>query len=290
MTRFRTQREILLSLALVAGLTTSLSPAGAQETADFFKKNCSNCHTIGGGRLVGPDLKNVEERRTRDWLLRFVLNPKEVMDAGDPDAQQMLQEFRGVLMPTTPGLTSEKAEALLNLIKDESAKKESIFAGAAQIPDRPFTAAEVEQGRQLFVGAQSFAQSGPACLSCHSIQGATAFGGGRLGPDLTQVFNKLQGRKGLAGWLSFPPTPTMQPLYKNATFKSEEILALVAFLEKANQDEQPSTTSLADRLNFFLLALGCTAGAFALFDWIWRGRFRGVRRPLVDGGPTKGNA
>lgn len=40
----------------------------AQETADYFRQNCTSCHTIGGGRLTGPDLKDVEGRKDSDWL------------------------------------------------------------------------------------------------------------------------------------------------------------------------------------------------------------------------------
>lgn len=35
-------------------------PAGAQDTATFFKQNCASCHTIGGGRLTGVADQAVE--------------------------------------------------------------------------------------------------------------------------------------------------------------------------------------------------------------------------------------
>ena len=54
-----------LAFALLAlSLALPLAPAAlAQEAAVDFKTNCMSCHTIGGGRLVGPDLKDVSQRR-----------------------------------------------------------------------------------------------------------------------------------------------------------------------------------------------------------------------------------
>jgi mono/diheme cytochrome c family protein len=84
---------LLLALAAAA-------PAVGQEAAQFYRQNCASCHTIGGGRLAGPDLKNVEERKDRDWLTRFMLDPPAVLQSGDPYAAQLQQEARGVVMPT----------------------------------------------------------------------------------------------------------------------------------------------------------------------------------------------
>lgn len=275
-------------LCVAGGVTLAPGSAAGQETADYFKRNCANCHTIGGGRLTGPDLKNVTARRDRDWITRFILNPKGVIDSGDPYAKQLLEENRGVLMPAPPDLNAERAESLLKLIDAESKLERSQFAGAGSaIPDRPFTAEEIDKGRELFAGYLQLSKGGAACASCHNVQNLTVIGGGQLGPDLTQVFNKLQGRKGLAAWLSSPPTPTMQPIYKKQPLTDHEILHLVAFLESVKEGREEATTA---RFNFFLLGLAGTGGGFVLFDYLWRRRFRAVRRNLVHGGTTKGEA
>lgn len=278
-------RSWRLGLWLLSGLlgwaNLAPRPLAAQETADYFKRSCANCHTIGGGRLVGPDLKNVEQRKDRAWLTRFMLNPKAIIDGGDSYAQQLLQEYRNVLMPATPDLTPDRAESILKLIEGESKLERSQFAGgAAQIPDRPFTAEEIEQGRQHFIGLKPFVKGGAACFSCHSVQHVSALGGGMLGPDLTLVFNKLQGRKGLAAWLSSPPTPAMQSIYKNHPLANEEIVLLIAYLEKAKEGREELSVA---RLNFFLLGLAGAAGGFVVFDYLWKRRLQTVRRELVHG-------
>ncbi len=279
-------RHGILAAALLLGAASS---ASAQEAADYFKQNCFSCHTIGGGKLVGPDLKDVSTRRDRAWIVRFVSNPKAMIDGGDPQAQQLLQEFRGVMMPTTPGMNLARAESLVKLIEDESKLAKSQFlAAASKIPDRPFTEAEVQAGRDLFTGVRPLAGGGPACISCHTVQGVGGLGGGRLGPDLTAAYSRLEARTGLAGWLSSPPSPTMQPVYKAHPLVSEnpenglgEVALLVAYLERTNQ--LGPVVGMTDRLNFVLLGLAGAAACFVLFDFFWRRRFRAVRAPLVEG-------
>jgi cytochrome c2 len=271
-------------LALTAGTP---APATAQEAAAFFKQNCASCHTIGGDRLTGPDLKDVTKRKDREWLATFIRNPKAVLDGGDPYVQQLAQEARGVVMPTLFGLTRDRIDSLLDLIEAESKLPRSQFAGV-QVSNRPLTAADVAAGRDLFLGHQRLANGGAACLSCHSVQGVAALGGGKLGPDLTRVFERMQDRKQLAAWLSAPATPTMQPVFKDHPLEPEEILSLVAFFEQSakegREDDAPSA------LRFFLLGLAGAAGGLAAFDALWRHRFRSVRRVLVHGDNGRGDA
>lgn len=271
-------------LALIVVLTWTTAPASAQETAAFFKQNCASCHTIGGGRLTGPDLKNVTQERDRDWFVRFLLDPKAMIDSGDPYAQKLLQEARGVVMPTVTGMNRERAEALLDLIEAESKLKRSAFAGV-QVPSKPFTPEEIERGRDIFRGRQRLADGGPACISCHTLRGVGALGGGRLGPDLTMVYERMEGRKGLAAWLAAPPTPTMQPLFKQHPLRSEEIIALVAYLEDAAR--RGGEVDALDPLKFFLLGLTATVGSLIVFQAVWKNRFRAMRCPLVHKGRVR---
>ena len=90
----------------------------------------------------------------------------------------------------------------------------------------------------------------------------------------------MQGRKNMAAWLFAPATPTMASVFRKQALKPEEILPLVAFFEDAarrgGQDDS------AARLNFFLLGLAGSALGLVVMDAAWRGRFRSVRRELVE--------
>jgi mono/diheme cytochrome c family protein len=249
-----------------------------QDDSAFFKQNCVNCHTIGGGRLTGPDLKDIAARRDRAWLVQFLQSPKAMIDSGDPYAAKLQQDARGVVMPNIAGMNPQQAQALLDLIAAESKLSRSQFAGM-QISDRPLTALDVEKGKLIFRGETQLTGGGPACISCHTIKGLTLLGGGRLGPDLTRVFERLQGRKGLAAWLSSPASPTMAPVFKEHAIQPEELLSLIALFEdSAKKGGLDDTTSL---LNFFLLGVGGMVVGLISLDALWKQRFRGVRRTLV---------
>src|SRR6516164_5296727 len=81
--------------ALLLGFFLAVASAHAQQPSDFFQQNCTSCHTIGGGRLTGPDLKDVTKQKDRAWLEHFIQGPKTVMDAGDPFALQLQQDAKG---------------------------------------------------------------------------------------------------------------------------------------------------------------------------------------------------
>ena len=276
----RTGRALLLVALLLSSLLLGRASASAQEASEVFRQNCISCHTVGGGRLVGPDLKNVEGRKDREWLVGFVLDPQAFLDGGDAYALELKDAAGGVVMPRVSGLTRKQTEALFDLIAAESALEQSQFAGL-DIGDEPFTAADVDRGQALFTGMRRLANGGPSCLSCHTVGGLGGLAGGRLGPDLTRAYERLQGRKNLASWLLAPATETMRPVYADRMMTNEEIVPLVAFLEDAahNRKEDPGTA----RLTLLLLGLGGAALGFMLADGLWRNRFRGVRRALVKG-------
>jgi mono/diheme cytochrome c family protein len=259
--------------------------AQSQEATRFFQQNCTSCHTIGGGRLTGPDLKDVTQQKDRTWLVEFVQNPKAKIDAGDGFALKLQQEARGIVMPNINGMNPQLAGALIDMIEAESKLPHSQFAGG-QISDRPFTAQDIAAGRAIFLGEHSLANGGPPCLSCHTARGLGELGGGRLGPDLTLVYERQGGREGLGAWLSAVPSPTMDPVFKTKPINPDETMALLAFFEdeaqKGGADDSPSL------LNFFLLGLGGTVVGMVSFGAAFKGRFRGVRRSLVHGENEKG--
>ena len=270
MTRLLSQ--ITLAVIILA------TPLLAQEPAAYFKQNCMSCHTVGGGRLAGPDLKDVTQRRDKAWLAQWMQNPRAVLDGGDPYAQKLLQDSRGVVMPTVGGMNPQLANSLLDLLEAESKLPRSQFAGV-QISDRPFNAQDVGLGMALFTGEKRLANGGPPCISCHTMKGMTGLHGGRLGPDLTLVYERLQGRKGLGAWLGAPASPTMAPVFKATAMNGDEIFALTAMFEHETKNRgQDDQTAL---LNFFLLGLGGAVVGLVTFDRIWRKRLTGVRRQIV---------
>jgi mono/diheme cytochrome c family protein len=76
---------------VVPTLTISSNAADVENgKAIFTKKGCPACHKIGGGKLVGPDLKGVTARRNPLWIERMILHP-EIMLQQDATAKDLLR-------------------------------------------------------------------------------------------------------------------------------------------------------------------------------------------------------
>ncbi|TFH20567.1 MAG: c-type cytochrome, partial [Myxococcales bacterium] len=87
----------------------------------LFRTRCSTCHTIGDGDgdEVGPDLLGVTEMRERDWLLRWLKVPDEMLAEKDPIAMGLFYKFNELQMPNLK-LGDLEAEALVDYMATES--------------------------------------------------------------------------------------------------------------------------------------------------------------------------
>jgi cytochrome c2 len=84
--------------AAVAAAALTLAPAvlaegSAESGKTIFSGKCSVCHSLGAGRLIGPDLKGVTGRREKTWLLGYIKDPDKYL-ATDPIAQELLKEYQ----------------------------------------------------------------------------------------------------------------------------------------------------------------------------------------------------
>ena len=268
-----------LWIAVLIVLVLPRNAAAKDDDADeFFQQNCTACHTIGGGRLIGPDLKEAVQQKDRAWLEHFIQDPEAVLNSGDAYALQLKKDAGGIVMPKMPGVTPEMARALMDLIEAKS-KLPNLGGAAATVIEPPFTAGDVMAGARIFLGKQKLSQGGPACVSCHTLGSIGGFGGGRLGPDLTQVYTRLGGRKSLGAWLSAPATPTMQSVFRNHSLQSSEILPLLAVFEDSSRQSQPANAN--SQIKFSLAGIAGALLGLAFMGWVWRGRIRTVRRALV---------
>lgn len=102
-------------------LTTAGLNVSAQNTGETnFKQICAACHTIGKGKLVGPDLINLPQRRPEEWILKFVKSSQTVVKSGDKYADSLFQAFNQTVMPDQPTLDDEKIKSIITYIGTES--------------------------------------------------------------------------------------------------------------------------------------------------------------------------
>ena len=88
----------------------------AEPGQEIFQENCAACHSIGKGKLVGPDLAGVTSRREESWLIRQIKDPEGLIAEKDPIALQLLKDADDVPMPP-PDLNDEEVVAVIAYLK-----------------------------------------------------------------------------------------------------------------------------------------------------------------------------
>ena len=81
-------------------------------------KVCKACHTIGGGQLVGPDLKGISEKRDEAWLISFVQNSQQMVQSGDEQAVKVFNENNKIPMPSN-SLSDDQVRGILLYIAND---------------------------------------------------------------------------------------------------------------------------------------------------------------------------
>jgi mono/diheme cytochrome c family protein len=133
-------KAVVLGIAVAAFAVVTPSSAQAQaETATvkasefvldgakakagskvFAAKACAGCHTVGKGRLAGPDLAGLLDRRTEEWARTWLKDPTPMFET-DEAAKAMLKEYNNVKMPNMK-LTDEQVDQVLHYIVEAGSK------------------------------------------------------------------------------------------------------------------------------------------------------------------------
>lgn len=111
---------VFLFFNAVPGVSRGDQAAVEKGQKVFQEKGCVACHSIGKGKITGPDLLGVTERRDEEWLKKWLKSP-DTMVMTDPVAKQMLQEFL-VPMPNQ-GLNDEEIEVLIEFFEYNDSQK-----------------------------------------------------------------------------------------------------------------------------------------------------------------------
>ncbi len=269
-------------MAPVASPSPKASPSTQVASAGHFSGNstngkqvyqtkCAACHTIGGGRLAGPDLKGVTSQRDSAWLLRWLQVPNLMLAEGDATATQLLQEYNNIPMPNL-GVSEEEAVDILTYIEAVTLKGN----GSTQKVTQTISGDPVI-GKALFVGQRGFTNAGPACIACHTTSDVIGLGGGTLGPDLTKVYTRYGGEMGLQPVLVGLPFPTMQGIFAEQPLNEEEAAHLRAYFAQTDSLAEKSSMDFT----ISMISIGGFIILYILTHIIWRNRLKGVRKPLV---------
>jgi mono/diheme cytochrome c family protein len=236
----------------------------------LFKQKCTACHTVGGGKLIGPDLANMHVRRTEEWIIKFVQASQSVIKSGDTTALAVFNQHNKVVMPDQD-LNANQIKSIIAYIASNSpdvnnpnVKTPSQIFNVASI-----TAADIEKGKNIFEGLTKLTNGGPACIHCHNINNQSMFNGGLLAKDLTTAFSRLSAA-GVDGILRNPPFPAMINGFGLAPLTDQDVKALLAFLYNADSKGEVQLSSLQTQ---FDLLIGIIVGiniALGIFFLMWQ--------------------
>jgi len=121
-----------LSAILAVGLPAAGAAQGGAFTVDpslaaagkklFVKHGCGGCHGFGRTN-AGPDLKGIEQRRSTEWIHKWMKNTTAMLTT-DSIAAQMLRDAKGVKMPQMK-VSDSDIDALIHYMAQEGAKVKS---------------------------------------------------------------------------------------------------------------------------------------------------------------------
>jgi cytochrome c551/c552 len=143
-------KQTLLTLWVLLGLTTIIN-ANPEDGKAIFTTRCAGCHNVNK-QLTGPALAGLHERRSMEWIVKFVRSSQAVVKSGDKEAVALYQQFNRIPMPDHSDLTSENIKSIVDYIKAETVVTDSKapFAkpGKRQTPYVPLS---IEKDYGLFI-------------------------------------------------------------------------------------------------------------------------------------------
>jgi protein SCO1/2 len=109
---------------------------GSDVGAYDFKSFCSNCHTIGGGDKIGPDLAVAFDSRDPQWLAEYSLRPDAMRQRNDPIATMLAEKYPHVRMPNL-GLTPTEVKAIMQYVAIQKSHVTASGGDSAAAPAAP---------------------------------------------------------------------------------------------------------------------------------------------------------
>jgi mono/diheme cytochrome c family protein len=163
--------------------------------------NCQGCHKLNtlDSPTLGPDLSSVGYKVTREWIYKWLKEPRTILDNEGNVAMNGYENEPEPRMPKFR-LNEEELKALSGFLSVQKAKpiekykiNPAVVTAWSKKPDL------ISQGEVRFRQMM--------CTTCHSLAvtraGETKMIGGDIGPELTKVGSKVN-EEWLVAWLRNP--------------------------------------------------------------------------------------
>lgn len=125
--RIKTNLVFVLFVSALFSANYSFGATGEE----IYNKMCMSCHSLTDKVLMGPGLQGVGERRSEEWIMKWIRDPQAVLASGDTDAVKLFEEYNKVPMPGFPQLTDDEIKDFLAFVKSKEAAPAVAGAPAA---------------------------------------------------------------------------------------------------------------------------------------------------------------
>jgi mono/diheme cytochrome c family protein len=209
------------------------APVVAKGREAFKELGCRGCHKVKGIERVkiGPPIKNIGEKVKKDWLYRWLKDPKGTI------SNAKMPNFK---------LTDEEAADVARFL----------FSRTRSAHNNKKVIGSYKRGKKFFNNSQ--------CISCHPVRGS----GANDGPDLGKISSNVHS-EWLLRWLNNPKAWRANTKMPAFGFSDQNIQDLGKFLldEFAQRDLKKTTVSgqikTVEAANVFkgkdlILHYGCT--------------------------------
>ena len=273
-------KQLLVTALLFFGYSYSAQVLAQDQGETLFNQTCVACHTIGEGKLIGPDLVNMHTRRDEAWLIRFIQESPTMVAEGDADAVALFEEYGQVPMPPHP-FSDDQVRAIIGYVARMSPAGATPSANAVDEGSVEISESTIQEGLDLFVGKTRFQEGAAACNSCHHVNTDAVMTGGALAKDLTAAYSRLTG-PGIRAMINAPPFPMMRTAYEGKAITEEEASALIAFLQSADREagSQEIKNYGSTMLYAGLAGIAVLLGFFSIVGM--RSTKNSINQPLYD--------
>src|SRR5580658_4602724 len=86
---------------------------------NLFQTNCAQCHSPSRA-VTGPPLAYIGQRRSFNWLVRYIRNNQKVLASGDCYSQYIFNAYNKTLMPLYPNLSDKDIDCILHYLQNQS--------------------------------------------------------------------------------------------------------------------------------------------------------------------------
>ena len=124
--------KFLKLILTVGSLVAMFVVSRAQDGEQLFRSNCASCHSVGKGKLVGPDLQDVHSRHDEQWLQKWVKSSQTLIKAGDEQAVKLYSDNNKVPMPDV-FINEDQIKTVLAFIKTKSGDNTLAASSGSQV-------------------------------------------------------------------------------------------------------------------------------------------------------------